>query len=295
MSYFHNQLTKLSNEYGHFTGTLFTRIQQCIDAHDTFELIGNIMFTKSYLEGILGVLQSIRKECEYIDIASGSTYVKIIDRLRSILQNNTLNSFDLLSKTALRKDFESCLKLLSEAKSALDGCTEGLIELICLKDTFDLRSLPAEYIELFETGEVKYIGKIFLSYCMKEENEALISKLISPFLEELGFQTVYASRDFPPNRAPGHNAEEFIKKCGTLIAFLTKDQGVYPSANVIHEIGVASDKVVILFVEKDTLVPSNLSTSATYYTFERQNTGDVLLKTIHTLRLAKIYNIPKSK
>lgn len=129
---------------------------------------------------------------------------------------------------------------------------------------------------------------------MKNENEGLISNLVSPFLEELGFQTVYASRDFPPNKAPGQNAEEFIKKCGTLIAFLTQDQGVYPSANVIHEIGVASDKNVILFAEKGTLVPSNLSTAATYYTFDRQNTGDVLLKIIHTLRLAEIYKVAKN-
>lgn len=128
---------------------------------------------------------------------------------------------------------------------------------------------------------------------MKGENEMLISSLVGPFLEELGFQTVYASRDFPPNKAPGQNAEEFIKKCGTLIAYLTQDQGVYPSANVIHEIGVASDKVVIIFAEKGTLVPANLSTSATYYTFERQNTGDMLLKLIHTLRLAGIYKVPK--
>jgi hypothetical protein len=272
---------------------MFTRIQQDIDAKDAFSLAGDILYTKSRIETIIDTIQSIRKHCEYVDSDSGSTYVIAIDKTRNVLRNKSLNSLDLISKNSFRKDFDSCRKLLDEAKTEISPSTETIIELITLKDRPNLRTLPTEYVELFETGEIKFIGKIFLSYCMKDENQALIANLVAPFLEEIGFQTIYASRDFPPNKAPGYNAEDFIKKCGTLIAFLTKDQGTYPSANVVHEIGVASEKIAILFVEKGANVPSNLSTSATYYTFERQNLGDVLLKIVHTLRLANVYKVPK--
>jgi hypothetical protein len=293
MSYFQRKIDELSRDYGNLTGTYFRRLEQEIYKKDTFALVGEVLSTKTRVEETLSELQSIRNHCEYIDRTSGSTYVIAIDKLRNTLRNKTMNSLNLLSKNALRKDFHSCKILLEEAISDLSAFTETVLDLVNLKECFDLRSLPADYIELFETGEIKYVGKVFLSYCMRDENEVLINGLISPFLEELGFQTVYASRDFPPNKAPGQNAEEFIKKCGTLIAFLTKDQELRPSANVIHEIGVASDKVVILFAEKGAVVPSNLTTSITYYNFDRQNTGDVLLKIIHSLRLLTIYKVPK--
>jgi hypothetical protein len=293
MSYFIQKLDKLSSDYGHLTGTLVCRIQQTIDAKNAFETAGTIIMTKNNAESILSSIESIRKHCEFIDAVSGSMYVVSIDKFRNTLRNKTLNTIDLLMKNALRKDFDSCTKLLAEISHDLSPHTDTVLELISLKATFDLRTLPLDCLEFFETGEMRFIGRIFLSYCMKDENEILISSLVSPFLEELGFQTVYASRDFSPNKTPGQNAEELIKKCGTLIAYLTQDQGVYPSANVIHEIGVASDKVVILFAEKGAIVPPNLSTSATYYTFERQNTGEMLLKLIRSLRLANIYKVPK--
>lgn len=293
MSYFNKKLDELSNEYGHLTGTMICRIQQSIDGKNAFETIGNIIYTKNRVESILSLIESIRKHCEFIDAVSGSTHVVAIDKFRNTLRNKTLNTIDLLMRNSLRKDFDSCSKLLEEISQDLSPHADTVMELISLKATFDLRSLPIDYLEFFETGEMRFIGRIFLSYCMKDENEILIGSLVSPFLEELGFQTVYASRDFPPNKTPGQNAEELIKKCGTLIAYLTRDQGVYPSANVIHEIGVASDKVVILFAEKGALVPPNLSTSATYYAFERQNTGDMLLKLVRSLRLANIYKVPK--
>lgn len=120
-----------------------------------------IIHTKSRVEILLDLIQSVRKHCEYIDRASGSTYVMAIDKLRNTLRNKTLNSMNLLSKNALRKDFDSCKKLLEEASLEISSCTETVLELINLKETFDLRSLPTDYIELFETGEIKYIGKVF--------------------------------------------------------------------------------------------------------------------------------------
>ncbi len=293
MSYFIQKLDKLSSDYGHLTGTLVCRIQQTINDKNAFETTGMIITTKNNVESILSSIESIRKHCEVIDTVSGSMHVVAIDKFRNTLRNKTLNTIDLLMKNALRKDFDSCTKLLAEISRDLSPHTDTVLELISLKATFDLRSLPLDYLEFFETGEMRFIGRIFLSYCMKDKNETLISSLVSPFLEELGFQTFYASRDFSPNKTPRQNAEELIKKCGTLIAYLTQDQGVHPSANVIHEIGVASDKIVILFAEKGAIIPANLSTSATYCTFERQNTGEMLLKLIHSLRLAKIYKVPK--
>jgi hypothetical protein len=239
----------------------------------------------------LSLLQSIRKHCELIDETSGSKYVLKIDELRNTLFNKTLSTIDLLMRNTLRKDFDACAKLLAEIRHDLTPLSDDMLAIVSLKETWDPRKLPIDYVEFFETGKMRFIRRIFLSYCMKDENEKLISGLVSPFLEELGFQTFYASRDFVPNKTPGQNAEELIRKSGTLIAYLTKDQDNRPSANVIHEIGIASEKVNILFAEKGVIVPQNLATSATYNTFIRQNTGEMLLKMIQSLRLAEIYKV----
>lgn len=82
-----------------------------------------------------------------------------IDKFRSILRNKTLSTLDLLMKNALRKDFDSCKRLLEETIRELSPQTDIVLELIGLKETFDPRSLPTDYIELFETGEMKFLGK----------------------------------------------------------------------------------------------------------------------------------------
>jgi len=119
MSYFNHQLDQLSNDYGHLTGVLFSLIERETNAKNAFTLIGLILSTKSRVESILEYIESIRKHCEYIDTVSGSTYVIAVDTLRSALRNKTLNTFDLLMKNALRKDFDSCKRLLEETMKEL--------------------------------------------------------------------------------------------------------------------------------------------------------------------------------
>lgn len=270
----HNTLTNLKNQ-------------------DAFEAIGNISQCKGYIEEILEHLTSIRKHCELIDELSGSNYLQIIDRLRSIFRNKTLNALDLMNKHAVRREYDSAIKLVDTIRTELGNCTDDVLELVTLKESFDITRLSLDYVEFFETGKMRFIGKIFLSYSMKKENEELIEGLVAPFLEELGFQIIYTKKDFPPTKTPGQSAEEFIKKCGTLLAFLTKDQDSHPSANVIHEIGIASDKVVIMLVEKDTYVPTNLMTRGTYIHFERQHSGEMLLKLLRSLRLSNVFKSPR--
>lgn len=292
MSYFDQKLGDLANNYGHLTGTLIYNTLHSLKTHDAFHAVGNILSCKRIVGEILDSIESIRKHCKIIDGISGSNHLQAVDRLRDILHNRTRNTFDLAMKHTTRKEYDSSIKLIEEISNEISKQTDDVLKLIDLKESFDRRKLPLDYLEFFETGEISFIRRIFLSYSMKEENERLIKDLIAPFLEELGFQTVYAGRDFLPTKTPGQSAEEFVKKSGTLIAFLTKDQDSYPSANVIHEIGVASDKVVIMFAETGTHVPSNLKTSGTYYTFERQHLEKMLLKLLNSLRLSRVYKEP---
>ena len=293
MSYFNEKIRSFSNDYGHLTGTLVSLVDNKIREGNVFEALGNALRIKTSIEGMLAAIESVKKHCEIIDDALGSDYYQRVDSLRNILRNKALSTVDLLIKNIPRKSFDVCSTLIKELAQDLATCAEDTIELVDLKEKLDRQKLPIEYLEFFEKGEMRFVGRI-LSYCMREENEKLISTLVSPFLEDLGFQPIYAGKDFPPNRPPGQNVEEFIRKCGTLIAYLTKDQDIYPSPNVIHEIGVASDKALIIFAEKGTNVPSNLTTLGTYYSFERQNSGDMLLKLLHGLRLLKIYDGPKN-
>ena len=293
MSYFRDQIDRFSSRYGHLTGTLLSNTLYDLEHSDGFGSVGNILACKRNVEETLDLLNSIRKHCELIDEFSGSNRLQTIDRLRKSFRDETLSMLDLAMKHTIRKEFDSAVKLVRKIRTQLSKYTDDILELISLKESFDVSKLPLDYVEFFETGEMKFIGRIFLSYSIKPENEELIDGLAAPFLEELGFQTVYAKRDFPPIKTPGQSAEELIKKCGTLIAFLTKDQDSYPSANVIHEIGIASDKVVIMFAEKGARVPTNLTTSGTYYTFERQHLEKMLLRLLRCLRLSNVFKSPK--
>lgn len=264
-----------------------------LENHDAIGAIGNILRCRQFVEQILGLLKSVRKHFEFIDEISGSNELQKIDRLRNTLTSEAMGTLDLAMRHATRKEYDLASELIIEFKNQLGEHANYVFELLKLKDAFDVSKLPLDHVEFFETGKMTFIGKIFLSYSMKPENEELIEYLVAPFLEELGFQTIYAKRDFPPTRTPGQSAEDFIKKCGTLIAFLTKDQDSYPSANVIHEIGVASDKVVIMFAEFGAQVPTNLTTSGTYFTFERQHLGEMLLKLLRSLRLSGVFKSPR--
>jgi len=293
MSYFRKKIDEFANNYGHLTGTITANTLHDLKEHKGLEALGNIIYLKSYVDGILNLLNSIRKHCELIDEISGSNHLQAIDKLRSLF-NETLSTLDLIKKHTIRKEFDSAIELLNEIRAQCSKYTDEALGLVILKESFDMNKLPLDYVEFFETGEMRFIQKIFLSYSMKKGNEELIEGLVAPFLEELGFQTIYAKKSFPPTKTPGQSAEDFIKKCGTLIAFLTKDQDSYPSPNVIHEIGIASDKVRIMFVEKGARVPTNLTTSGTYFTFECQRLDKMLLELLRCLRLSGVFKLPKS-
>jgi len=293
MSYFRSKLRDFTRDYGHFTGTLLFNTLYSLKKQNGFQAVGNILSCKSKVAEILSHLDSIRKHIELIDNITGSNQLLIIDRLRNILRNETLSVLDLIMKHTIRKDYDSASKLLQKMETQLTKYRDDAMALVNLKESFDISKLPLDYVEFFETGKMRFIGRIFISYSMKNKNEQFIEDLVAPFLEELGFQTIYAKRDFPPTRTPGQSAEEFIKKCSTLIAFLTKDQDSHPSANVIHEIGVASDKTVLMFVEKGTKVPTNLATSRTYFVFERQHLEELLLELLRRLRLSDIFKPPR--
>lgn len=132
---------------------------------------------------------------------------------------------------------------------------------------------------------------IFISYTMRKENDDLYN-LISRFVKSLGFKILSASESGKPDIPPGIQIRDMIKLSDSLVALLTKDDEITsqgkkifrPSPNVIDEIGQASDKTVIMLVESDTEIPSNLETRATYVSFTKGNTGKLLVDLAETLR-----------
>lgn len=132
---------------------------------------------------------------------------------------------------------------------------------------------------------------IFISYTMRKKNEEFYN-LISRFVKALGFKVLSASESGKPDLPPGIQIRDMIKLSDSLVALLTKDDEITsegkkifrPSPNVIDEIGQASDKTVIMLVETDTEIPSNLETRATYVSFTRENTGILLADLSETFR-----------
>jgi len=293
MSYFRHALNELTGDYGHLAGTMTRNTLSELQKHDAFRAIGDILSCKKYIEDLVDGITSIRKHCSLIDEMLGSGHLQRIDKTRNTLRSEVSDTLDLIMKHTLRKEYDFAIELLDKFNSQLGSCTEDFMELAVLQESFDFSKLPLDYVEFFETGEMRFIGRIFLSYSMKAENTEIVELTVAPFLEELGFQTVYAKKDFPPTKTPGQSAEEFIRKCGTLVAFLTKDQDSYPSANVIHEIGIASDKTIIMLVENGARVPTNLMTRGTYVTFERQQLERMLLELLKCLRLSNVFRKPR--
>lgn len=131
---------------------------------------------------------------------------------------------------------------------------------------------------------------IFISYAMRSENDELYN-LTSRTLKALGSKVLSASETGRTDVPPGIHIKDMIKESNALIAILTQDiqsqddgKTIYhPSHNVTDEIGQASEKPVLMLVENDVIVPSNLQTRATYITFSRYNTGETIVTLVENI------------
>ena len=136
---------------------------------------------------------------------------------------------------------------------------------------------------------------IFISYAMQEKNNILYD-LISRFIKAIGFTVVSASESGRSDFPPGTQISKMIGESNALLAVLTKDIRsqdsknikFYPSQNVVDEIGQAAGKPMILIVEKETEIPSNIQTRATYMNFNRSDYGGMLVKLIENVRKTKL-------
>ena len=137
---------------------------------------------------------------------------------------------------------------------------------------------------------------IFISYAMKKENEQLYS-LISRILKALGGKVLSASETGRVDLPPGIHIKDIIRESSALVALLTQDimsehEGKpihHPSHNVTDEIGQSSEKPVLMLVEENVTVPSNLQTRGTYLTFSRYDQGEAMVKLIEAIRKMGIF------
>ena len=136
---------------------------------------------------------------------------------------------------------------------------------------------------------------VFISYAMHEKNTEIYD-LISRFMKAVGFTVVSASESGRSDFPPGTQISKMISESNALLAVLTKDiesqddgkKKFYSSQNVVDEIGQAAGKAIILIVEEDTEIPSNIQTRATYMNFNRSDYGGMLVKLIENVRKTKL-------
>ena len=137
---------------------------------------------------------------------------------------------------------------------------------------------------------------IFISYAMKKENDQLYD-FISRTLKALGAKVLSASESGRIDLPPGIHIKDMIRESNAVVAILTQDikseeEGKsihHPSHNVTDEIGQSSEKPVLLLVEENVRVPSNLQTRGTYLTFSRYDQGEVIVKLIEAIRKMGVF------
>lgn len=153
---------------------------------------------------------------------------------------------------------------------------------------------PMRAVYSLSEGKLPFLVEgrtVFISYAMRKENTALYS-LVSRFVTGLRFKVLSASETGRADLPPGIQIKDMIRLSDSVIAILTKDvksgsrgkKVSYPSLNVVDEIGQASDKSVIMLVEEGTEVPSNIKTRATYISFSRNKTGDLIVNLLDALQ-----------
>lgn len=136
---------------------------------------------------------------------------------------------------------------------------------------------------------------VFISYTMQKKNDKLYD-LISRFMKAVGFTIVSASESGRSDFPPGTQISKMIDESHALLAILTKDIAspdgentkFYPSHNVVDEIGQAAGKPIILIVEEDSEIPSNVQTRATYMIFNRSDYDAMLVQLIENIRKTKL-------
>lgn len=103
--------------------------------------------------------------------------------------------------------------------------------------------------------------KIFISH----GGETLALAKTGGFVQALGFETVVAKREASTGRALDDLVEQKMSECACVIILATADDKVkdyfQPRPNVIHEIGLAQEKLkdrVIYLKEKGCELPSNI-------------------------------------
>jgi len=170
MSYFREKIGRFTRNYGHLSGTLIFNTTHSLEIRAGLEAVGNILSCKNLVEEALNSLESIRKHCELIDEFSGSNQLQTVDRLRNSLRNETLGALDLSMKHTTRKEYPLALESFNRIRTQLSKHTDDAMELVTLKESFDVGKLPLDYVEFFETGKMRFTGRIFLSYSIKTKN-----------------------------------------------------------------------------------------------------------------------------
>lgn len=123
---------------------------------------------------------------------------------------------------------------------------------------------------------------VFLSYQISRENQKIVEDLLSPCLASAGYGVISGAK---LNRArsvsgpPSKRAHLLIDTCDVLVAIATpvgKDRK--PSTYVMEEVTYADmkGKAVLLFVERETVVPGHWREQFTWTPFEKAQSGALI-------------------
>lgn len=304
MSSLTETLSKLAGDFGHVISTVTDNTVSDLKGGKRMGGMAALVELRVRILELVRRVRSLREPFYVLDTEMGTKGVEKIDTIVRFLKSNEIGEdslpiayvpiIDLAISHVKSGRLSEAVKLINNWRIKSPLISDMMFELYMIPEKIREKQPRNSIVEILDTGIVRYVNRVFVSYALTSENQKLVKETLVPLLQEFGFDVTFAPDFFRPDLTPAQNAKELISRSGILIALLTKEKGKLPSQNVIHEIGLAVGRPTVALCEIGVEVPSNITTSLTYKTFSKEEIGRLIFSTVSALKSLKLIEIKPS-